>query len=495
MTQESKSTARRMVWGTRLRKGASGFHLALNILLLVLLWAMINFLGMRNYVFEDWSAHQSTALSDKTLSVIESVEEPVEMILLLSPGFQGAAELEDLAREFQRLNKFISVKVVDPDRDIAETEALRNRFQVSQPDQVLLSFRDRKVVLSMAKMLVMESEETRELGQEPRMIGFRGEAVLSSGLMELTRSVRPVVYFLTGHGEKEIDNFEQVPQAYSTVREKLEADNIEVRTLNLEETRAIPEDTDLLVIAGPRTRISQPELDLLRAYMTAKGRLLVAVDAGEDAGLIPFLKEFGIQLLPDVVVDPVRTLSGEDVNVSQYSNHPITDSMQKIRSMFIRPRSVLPALQKETAAADRPQYSPLMTSSPQGWAETRPNERPYRFDENVDMPGPVPIAAAVEWKLSGEGAGGDAGKRLVVFGDSLFAGNWLNNGGGILLMQNAVNWLLYQEELLEIPPKDVTEIRLQMDKGELYRFLFLLAVVLPGAVMGLGAVVFVRRRK
>ena len=304
MNKESKTTARKMVWGMRFRKGASGLHLALNLLLLIALWAMINFVGMRNYLFEDWSAQQSTVLSDKTLAVVGEIEEPVEMILLLSQNFTSASELEDLAREFQRLNKLIKVTTVDPDRDIAQTEELRSRFEVSEPDQVLLAFRDRQVVLSMDKMLVMESDKTRELGQEPRVIGFRGEAVLSSGLMALTRTHRPVVYFLAGHGEKEIDNFEQVAQAYSSVRERLEADNIEVRTLNLEDSRGVPEDTDLIVIAGPRTRISQPELDMLREYMNNKGRLLVAADTGDDAGLLPFLKEFGIQLVNDVVVDP-----------------------------------------------------------------------------------------------------------------------------------------------------------------------------------------------
>ncbi len=495
MNKESQHAARKMVWGTRFRKGASGLHLTINVLLLIALWGMINFIGMRNYLFEDWSDQQSTVLSDKTLAVVGAIEEPVEMILLLSQSFTSASELEDLARELQRLNKLITVTTVDPDRDIAQTEELRSRFEVSEPDQVLLAFRDRQVVLSMDKMLVMESDDTRELGQEPRVIGFRGEAVLSSGLMELTRTHRPVVYFLSGHGEKEIDNFEQVTQAYSSLRERLEADNIEVRTLNLEDSRGVPEDTDLIVIAGPRTRISQPELDMLREYMNNKGRLLVAVDVGEDAGLLPFLKEFGIQLVNDVVIDPSRTTSGEEVYVSTYSNHAITDSMQKIRTTFIRPRLVGPAIQNEESSADRPQYIPLLTSSKQSWAETRPNRRPYKYDEGADMPGPVPLAAAVEWKLSGESGNVDAGKRLVVFGDSMFAGNLLNNGGGMLLMQNSVNWLLYQEELLEIAPKDVTEIRLQIDNSELYRLLLMLAVILPGLVMALGIVVFVRRRK
>lgn len=494
MNKSKDNTAKKMVWGTRFRKGASGLHLALNLLLLVVLWGMINFIGMRNYLREDWSRQQLTALSPKTLAVLAEIKDPVKMTLLLSQGFSGGSQLEDLVKEYKLHNRMMQVETVDPDRDIAETDRLRSQFQVLQPDQVILEYRERHVVLSMEKMLVMESDDTRQLGQDPRMIGFQGEAILTSALLELTRSVRPVVYFLSGHGEKEIDNFEKVPQAYSAIREKLEADNMDVRTLNLEETQAVPADTDLLVIAGPRTRISQPEIDLLRQYMNEKGRLLVAIDVGEDAGLIPFLKEFGIQLLPDVVVDPSRTLRGADVHVTGYTSHPITDSMQMIRSIFIRPRSVMPAMQKETAAADRPQYSPLVASSSQGWAETRPDVEPIMFDEGIDQQGPIPIAAAVEWKVAGESQNGK-GKRLVVFGDSLFAGNWLNNGGGMLLMQNAVNWLVFQEDLLEIAPKDVNEIRLQMDKSELNHLLFLVGVLLPGLVMGLGILVHVRRGK
>ncbi len=494
MNKGKDKTAQKMVWGTRFRKGASGLHLTLNLLLLVLLWGMVNFIGMRNYLREDWSRQQLTALSPKTLAVLGEIEEPVKMTLLLSQGFSGGSQLEDLVKEYKLHNRMIQVETVDPDRDIAETDRLRSQFQVSQPDQVILEYRERHLVVSMEKMRVMESEETRQLGQDPRMIGFQGEAILTSAILELTRTRRPVVYFLTGHGEKEIDNVENVPQAYSAIREKLESDNIEVRSLNLEETQAVPADTDLLVIAGPRTRISQPEIDLLRIYMNEKGRLLVAIDMGEDAGLIPFLKEFGIQLLPDVVVDPSRTLRGADVHVTNYTRHPITDSMQMIRSIFIRPRSVMPAMQKESVAADRPQYSPLAASSSQGWAETKPNVEPIMFDEGMDQQGPIPIAAAVEWQVAGETPNAK-GKRLVVFGDSLFAGNWLNNGGGMLLMQNAVNWLLFQEDLLEIAPKDVNEIRLQLDKRELNHLLVLVGVLVPGLVMGLGIVVYVRRRK
>lgn len=489
--ESSIHTARKMVWTTRFRKGVTGMHLGVNLLLMVALWAMVNFIGMRQYIREDWSRQQLTRLSPRTESVMAQVKEPMKIILLMSQDFRAGDTLEDLLKEYRQVNQRVLVEKVDPDRDIGETEDLRARFAVSQPDQLIVSYQGRHLVVPLERMLVMETDEERELGRDPRLVGFRGEQVITSAVLELTRTERPVVYFLTGHGEKEIDNFENVPQGYSSVRERLEADHLNLKTLNLEETQRVPEDADLLVIAGPRTRISQPEIDLLRAYMMTVGRLLVLVDAQEDAGLAPFLKEFGIQLSPDVVVDPSRTLRGPDLHVTRYAQHRITDSMQSIRSIFIRPRSVLPAAQ-EGAAADRPQYTALAASTDQGWANLEPNQEPVTFDEGVDIPGAIPIAAAMEWQLSGENRGGC--KRLVVFGDSLFPGNLLNNGGGMLLMQNAVNWLLQQEDLLEIAPKDVNEIRLQLNRKELNQLLLWVAVALPGVVLAFGLVISLRRR-
>jgi len=482
--------ARKMVRRTRLRKGMTGFHTMVNVGLMVALWAMVNYLAARHNLREDWSRQQLTDLSPKTESVLGGLEAPVRMISLAGKEFRARDEVEDLLKEYERRSDLIEVEEIDPDRDLGETKEIGSRYDISSPDKLVLVSRDRHLVLDMEKMIVMESDDTRKLGMEPRMIGFQGEALITSALLELSRSDRPVVYFLTGHGEKEIDNFEDVPQGYSDVREKLESDHIDVRSLNLEQVRKVPEDAAALVIAGPRTRISQPEVDLLRKYMNDAGRLMVLVDVMNDAGLKPFLSEFGIQLVPDMVVDPARTLRGADVHVTEYGSHPITDTLDQIRTIFIRPRSVLPA-ESSVGDADRPDYTPLAASTAQGWAELNLNEKPVRFDPGVDQQGPIPVAAAVEWAAPD---GAAAGRRLVVVGDSVFAGNWLKNGGGMLFMQNAVNWLLHRDELIEIPAKEVTEIRLQMDRKGLNRLLLRVAVWIPGAAALFGVLVFWRRR-
>ena len=490
MTPRMKKDARRSLRRSRVSKGLSSVHLGVHLLLITALWAMVVYLGQRQYQREDWSRQNLTALSEQTLAVLKKIEEPVSMILLLTSDAHGATLLEDVVKEIQEEQPFVRVEKVDPNRDVSRTQELRTLYEVAEADQVILEYQDRFRIVPLESMRILEPDEVRQLGQAPRMIGFQGEAVLASELLQLTRVQKPVVYFLAGHGEKDLDDFERSPQAYSQVRERLEADQLEVRILNLEQQGGVPEDADALVIAGPRTRISQPELDLLRSYMNRRGRLAVLADSGVDVGLGPFLQEFGVQFAPDVVVDPSRTLQGADVHVTGYSSHPITDSMNNIRSIFIRPRSVLPAVQAGEADADRPQFSPLAASTSEGWAEVEPDRDPITFDPARDQQGPIPIAAAVEWN----GSGGGEARRLVVVGDSQFAGNWLGNGGGMRLLQNAVGWLIDEEALLAVPPRDVTEIRLQLSRKELNQLLLQAAVFLPGIAAVAGLLVAWRRR-
>jgi len=486
MRKEGKRSLRR----TRLHKGVHGAHFMIQLSLLVILWAMVIYLSQRTYQREDWSRQQLTELSAKTVSVLESIEEPLQIILLITPDAHGSSLLEDVVEEFAARQPLLQTEKVDPNRDVSRTQELTAKYEVAEVDQIIIEYQGRHRIVPLSSMRILESDEVRELGQEPRMVGFQGEAILSSALLALTRVNSPVVYFLSGHGEKDIDNFDRSQKAYSQVRERLEADQFDVRTLNLEQRGGVPQDADALVIAGATSRISQPELDILRSYMNRRGRLAVLVDAEIDVGLTPLLAEFGVQLSSDVVVDPARTLQGSDVHVTTYSPHPITHAMENIRSIFIRPRSITPAIQAGTADADRPRFSSLATTSSQSWSEVDPEVEPLQFNPGRDQQGPITVAAAVEW--NGPGVGNE--RRLVAVGDSVFAGNWLANGGGMRLLQNSIAWLVEEDTLLEVAPRDVTEIRLQLSRPELNRLLLQAAVVLPGIAAVLGIFIGWRRR-
>lgn len=480
-------TARGMIWTRRARKSASGFHALVFLILMALLWTMINHLSFRHYRREDWSMQQLSVLDAQTFEVLDILDHPVRMISHISRDTMGRDMLEDLLKEYERASSRIRLEMIDPDRDLGMAKDLQARFDLTIGDSLILVSRDRHVILSLEDMLVMESDDTRRMGDRPRLVGFRGESLITAALIRLARNERDVVYFLAGHGEKDIDRFDNDPIAFSDARERLEREGIEVRTLHMDTRADIPADAGALVIAGPSTRIPQPEIDILRRYLQQGGRLYVMLNPLRDGGLEPLLQEWGIQLFPDMVVDPGATLTGAPVHISRFEPHSITRGMEGIRTVFIRPRSILPVPGDTAPAADRPRYVMLARTSPQSWAELDLTEEPIRFNEGVDIPGPIAIAAAVEQT-------GGAGTRLVVVGDSDFAANWLQSGAGLLFLRNGINWLLERDQSVSLPAAPVDELRILMDKGQLNELLLLVGVAMPGAVALLGFLVAWRRR-
>ncbi len=57
------------------------------------------------------------------------------------------------------------------------------------------------------------------------------EQSLTGAILKVSRETQKVVYFLTGHGQRDPGGFEQ--SGYSQVRDALERDNCVVSTLNL----------------------------------------------------------------------------------------------------------------------------------------------------------------------------------------------------------------------------------------------------------------------
>jgi ABC-type uncharacterized transport system involved in gliding motility auxiliary subunit len=87
------------------------------------------------------------------------------------------------------------------------------------------------------------------------------------------------------------------------------------------------------------------------------------------------------------------------------------------------------------------------------------------------------------------------GTRLVVFGDSDFAGNSsLTLGGNSDLFLNSVNWLAEEEELISISPKPPVSRVLVLSPGQARFLQYSSVIFLPAAVLLVGAVVWWRRR-
>ncbi|NQT87432.1 Gldg family protein, partial [bacterium] len=288
---------------------------------------------------------------------------------------------------------------------------------------------------------------TSPAGNEPET--FRGEEVFSSTLQALAEGSATVVGFVTGHGERLTEDFGE-RTGLSIIVELLEGDNCTVRDIVLPE---VPEDCNMLVVAGPRRPFLPQELAALQRWLRdGRGGLILLLDpvgpAGQASGLEPLLQSQGIRAATDLtIVQMTRGFRGAvpraQVVTTQHGpggaqQHPVTEEMRGLRTAYDK---ACPVLSVERGRKGDPVIE-LVRTSADAWAKagldpTDPTR--LRPDPARDKRGPFPLAVARE---------GENGGRMVVVGDSDFVTNrFLRQGalGNATLFRNAVAWAAGKE--------------------------------------------------
>lgn len=258
---------------------------------------------------------------------------------------------------------------------------------------------------------------------------------------------------------------------------------------------AVPRDCDLLIIAGQKRPLTHIEAEIIAKYLDNSGRLMLLADLGVETGLEKILEFWGVRLGLDRVVG--TTLTGRELLVNNYGDHPITEKLKNTTTIFNLPRAVRPltsASRLPGHAADKPGVIVLAANSEDGWAEMSTYQNPPKFDAGVDLPGPVPVAVAVE-KGNLPADVEIKPTRLVIIGDSTFTSNGaLLAGYSSDFFINAVNWLLERKNAPAFAPKIPSKIHLKLDRQRLLSAYIVTVIVWPALVAFLWLIVAARRR-
>ncbi len=475
-------TRRHRLW-INLNAGAS-------LLLAAAIALMVNYLSYRHYYRADWSRTQRYALSPKTMTLLDSLNDPVNITVFFQPGNVLYEDIYNLLREYQFHSDKLNIQWVDPDRDISLTEEMAVKYQVTEPNVVVFEHADRTDYVRKDEIAVISDSSGVE-----RITSFRGEQAFSTALQGVVQQTAPVVYFLTGHGERGIDNFDP-RTGYSGISQMIERDNMDVRTLELSINKQIPADCAVLIVAGPAQSLSETEEDMIAAWLRNSGRLMVLTDAGRTSGLEPMLRDWGILVDSRLVIDVEKTLTGLDVAFYPNTTHPSTKALGKVRAFFHRPCMVEPDAGRNNTA-DRPHVTPLAASSDKSWLESRPHQTPAKYDPDTgDRIGPISMAAAAEKGApSGQLDMQIRPSRIIVFGDSGFASNGGLTGGDASLFLSTLNWLTDREQLMAIAPRSANDTRIKLTRTDT-RILFWSAVLgIPSIAAFIGFILWLCRRK
>ena len=436
-------------------------------LLLVLAAGAVGYLSTRYAHQADWTANGRASLSAESRAVLERFDGPVEIVSYANPQGDLRRTVAGFLQRYQAVKPDLSLRFVDPQLDPAKMRELG----ITVDGALILHYKDREQRLD-------------ELS----------ERSLTNALERLLRGSDRIVAFVTGDGERRADGHANAD--LGAFMAQLEARGMRAVPLNFAQVPAVPEHTDLVVLASPTLALPPGAVQALVGYVQNGGNLLWLTEpANDDLGLGPLATALGVRVLPGVLVDGSGAALGlQDPRLIALGDYPPQAITRGFTLTTLFPQaSALAQLAQGGWAA-----KPFLRSGAQSWTEFRPidNSKPsdIRYDADAgELKGPLDFGFALS-RLSPSPDKSE--QRAVVIGDGDFLSNtFLGNGGNRALGERVFDWLLGDDALVDLPPRGAPDRAMQLSQGQLNAVTFGFLLGLPLALLVLGGVIAWRRRR
>lgn len=485
------------------RKWSIAFNVTLATIAVLLTLAGMNYLSSQLGLFKRFYLSTGTRveLSPKTISLLHSLTNDVQVILYYDQSDPIYDDIVGLLREYQAHTRKLTVKTVDYYMDPGAAQEIKLKYELGSAtnrDFIIFDSAGRKALVDGSRLSAYRYDIEPSTNQDDhglqfnrKRTAFNGEMLFSSSIFTVSQAKSLKAYFLVGHGEHSPKDTSDV-DGYSKLAEVFRRNDVIPDTLDtLLGTNTIPLDCNLLVIAGPTQALSTSELDKISQYLDQGGRLFVLFDvrsARHPTGLESILAKWNVGVSDRTVRDPDFAINKSSAfKVTDFETHDITKSLVGSALEIVLPRPVGRIKSASSTAVDEPQVTDLAFSSTNSILEDSPEgkRRPY------------PLIAAVE-RNGAKGVATVRGTtRMLVTGDSIFLDNEvIDSGANEDFADAAVNWLLDRTVLLAgVGPQPVKEYQLLLAKKQVGEARGILLGAIPGGILLFGGLVWLRRRK
>ena len=436
-------------------------------LLLLLAAGAIGYLSTRYAHEADWTANGRTSLSAESRAVLAQLNGPVEIVSYANPQGDLRQAVAGFLQRYQAVKPDLSLRFVDPQLDPAK-------------------MRELGITVDGALILHYQNREQR--------LDELSERSLTNALEKLIRGNDRVVAFVTGDGERRADG--QANADLGTFMTQLEGRGMRAVPLNFAQVPAVPEHTDLVVLASPSLALPPGAVQALVGYVQNGGNLLWLTEpSNDDLGLNPLATALGIRVLPGVLVDGSGTALGLHdprlIALGDYPPQAITRGFT-LTTLFPQVSALAQVTQGDWTVKS------FLRTSAQSWTEFHPidNNKPsdIRFDATSgELKGPLDFGFALS-RLSPSPDKSE--QRAVVIGDGDFLSNtFLGNGGNRALGERVFDWLLGDDKLVDLPPRGAPDRLLVISQTELDMVSVSFMIVLPLLLLLIGGLIVWRRRR
>lgn len=447
--------------------GRRSTRMGVNSLLMVVLFTailvIVNFLASRHSVRWDLSENQNFTLAPQTYRILRALPRDVKITVFTREKDPGYQAYKERLESYRQASTKLSVEFIDPEKQ----PKIAQNYGIFRTDTA-----------------IFESN-----GQTIRVTA-PSEVELTGALIRISKDAKKRIVFVEGHSERSLEDKER--NGLSIAKEALTKQGYEVGTVSLLQASTVPNNTTVLVLAGPRRTVTKEEQDRIQTYVEKGGHVLMLVDPDTQTGLESLLAHWGLGLGPGVLVDLQDRLAQGDLTsllVRTFTEHEIT---QDLTSAVLFPLSRHITFDEQ--AGKEWDYVPLARTSANSWAETNLQGRVVSLNEKEDVKGPLPMAAALAPKKAPEE--GKPRPAIVVIGNSTFATNaFFNFPGNSDFFLHTAGWLAEERDLISIAPKEPALRPFTPNPTQERALLYIQVIFLPLMTFLTGMVVWRKRRR
>ena len=493
------------------RKLAYGSNaMLMTVLVVILVGMLVDFVG-RHRVRIDLSADGRAGLEAETTQKINLVlSKNQELKVTVFTHQEGGKDsyhknrfLKDFVEKLGYSSDRVRANLVDFDRERRTAEDLG----ATQYGHVVIQAVDANQSASEWSRVDIRARELFRGATKSKNLTFLGEAVFRRAVTQLLSDRRQKIYALVGHGERSVRV--QEPNGLSGLVSLLDQENYDLESLDLYldrqegEAPRIPEDADALLIAGPKSPLSDAEAAAVQDFVSDGGDLMILLEPEASVPLL--LTGLDVGLLDGLAMDTERYWQYDDRPIPQYRNHAITTPLKTAELQIMLAR--IAAIRAPGDAPPWLKWASLLETSRSGWIDRGGALQSGLsiYESDVDFLGPSQTRrAAPMMAMAMELMGGPKSvvrdpqdtSRVVVVGDTDFVTNQLiaSRAGNPAFVVNSIRWMLGHDERLGVTGPTERVRRLNLSKEEYRDLRWIVLGFLPFLTSIFGAFVWFSRR-
>ena len=465
-----------------IKNGSYSMAMAAIFIVIVVVINMIVGAIPSKYSQLDVSSSKLYTIGDETKKVLKALDKDVTIYQIAQSGSEDDT-ISNLLKRYKDESKHIKVEVKDP--VVNPKFASEYTTDDLAANSLIVVCGDRNKVISYNDMYSTSVDYNT---WQHTTTGFDGEGQFTSAIGYVTSEDLPIMYTLSGHGEKDLD---------SSFKEDIQKANIDIKELNLLTEGKVPDDADCLMIVSPTSDISEEEKTEILDYLEAGGKAMIFSDYTQDdlPNFDAVLASYGVKRAEGIVFEGDSQHYGMQMPYYLVPTVNSTDASSETASAgsyVLAPYAQ--GIQKTDDVRDTVTIDSILTTSDQAYSKTNMQSSQIEKEDD-DVNGPFDLGVAITEKLDD-----DKETQIVYYSTANLMESQVNqmvSGGNEKLLLESLSWMTSTDESssVSISSKSLQSTSLTVTDYDAAFWKICTIGLIPGVFLVAGFLIWLRRRK